>query len=888
MDIFFSSIKKNNSFTAFNVHPGKHNGNCGSFKIISSINQKLDFGKIHKAVINNEVLLKTGNNKQLGRAIHIGNKSSNQLRLWQIGCYIPDTVVLDFNFYDTFRKNDKVDLSELYKKYIKIHFGNTIAIRCSSNLEDSEAKSYAGVFDTYLNVPNNFKAFKQKILQSYAKLNSNESKNEHFRDVNVQLGVIIQKMIQPQFTGFLFTSDPMNPPNPWIKIEYWQGAREKSERNSITLNRESGKRIRTAQDFTKILLPAEYVNKLYHSALWLHRHFGFPQDIEFVISADDQELYLVQARPITAFSYSPQKVQLKEQERLTRISSENLNLYQKIPILSSTNISELFDRAIPLGYSIFKYGFAGTKKKEGGISLGRSRLGYAKLNLTDQENFFHTVGDQARTNIIVDALTFRLPFIKKVDYLNIFVNHYLEQIQIDENAALYPENGLYVQTEKTERWCEIAGRKGNHYSIGYQKFLHHLIHHHAKNEYENAGNFFQENDDFYRTHLCHRLFSYSRSSLLKELNDILEYLRNVFCPQYVIYARIAYLCTHVSKNKLAYLLPQEKESLIDDILNSLLDSASSTVMLEEPNYPFYERLLKSGAITVVEFLDKFQHVGSLDIHQPRLGEYSIEELREIFGNHKHKDDGLPSIGHNKKNKKRKRIKALDNIAKDDEFRKWSHYAGIFMRLREKAKFDLLKILYILKRVIKMIARNQRMGDLIFYLEYDEILKLTRTNRDQLRYLALQRQAYFEACKLHKIKKVIVDLESSPFHKEEMKNRVSSDKRYSFITGKTIYFGNAEGVCLTAKTNEEYLKKLAEFRNDNISNIIGIFKCVELSYFNLSALSGFTTENGGYLAHAATIAREFKIPYITNINFDQFRDGDYVILDTENAQVIYRR
>jgi phosphoenolpyruvate-protein kinase (PTS system EI component) len=51
------------------------------------------------------------------------------------------------------------------------------------------------------------------------------------------------------------------------------------------------------------------------------------------------------------------------------------------------------------------------------------------------------------------------------------------------------------------------------------------------------------------------------------------------------------------------------------------------------------------------------------------------------------------------------------------------------------------------------------------------------------------------------------------------------------------------------------------------------------------LVGFTTESGGYLSHAATIAREFRLPYITGIGFDQFRDEDYVILDTENEQVI---
>ena len=90
------------------------------------------------------------------------------------------------------------------------------------------------------------------------------------------------------------------------------------------------------------------------------------------------------------------------------------------------------------------------------------------------------------------------------------------------------------------------------------------------------------------------------------------------------------------------------------------------------------------------------------------------------------------------------------------------------------------------------------------------------------------------------------------------------------------------------TAGEEARKTAEKAGKKIENIIGVFKGVELSYFNISALVGFTTENGSFLSHAATIAREFRLPYISDIRFDQFLDDDYLILDTENEQVIIRR
>lgn len=892
MKISFSSVESCGSHLAFKAS----SKGTGNFTIISHARDGVsEFNSVGnlEALIDNSSISLTATNKRLGGELHIGNKSLNQLKLGQLGFFIPDTVVLDFTFFDIFKKKGQADLKGVYNQQIAEWLGPSLAIRCSSNLEDGERQSFAGVFDTYLDVPNEFEALEEKILRSYQKFCSGDDANPNdtlldLRRYDLKLGIMVQKLVKPRFSGFLFTTHPMNPPNQWLKIEYWQGKREQSEGYSITLNRKNGKRILSSRDNSEVPLPVQLQEKLCNAAKELIAHFGSPQDAEFVISDEDEQLYLVQSRPITAFSYSPDKVYAVEQNRLSGILKENLRLYRRAPILSSTNISELFVRAIPLGYSIFKYGFAGTLKKEGGISIGRSRLGYAKLDLQDQVKFFQTVADQARTNLIVDALTFRLPGVSKEDYLGSFVAYYLKRIEQNQAAAQYPEDGLYLQNDELERWREIAGEKGDILREEYSDFLQRIVDHHAPNEYKHASDFFRRNERFYRSYLIRDLHSASEISLKKEIDEILEYLRTSYCPQYVVFARLAFLCTHIAKEKLKNLWTSETQFSVEHILNELLINVDIDSELKGPGYPYFERLLKTGKIRLWEFLDKFQHVGSLDINQPRLGEYSIDDLNSMFGQYRlygHSDSRLMS--NDNATDIEAEIAAL-GLKKNADFWSWCTYAGQFMRLREKAKFEFLKVLYVLKCTLRELARRHRLEELVYYLEYNEVLELTKNNREKYRLLALQRHAYFDACSQYRVRDVLTDLETTPFEKEQLDGSRDIGKRYRSARGQSIFYGHAEGVCLTAQSNEEYLRKLVAYRADNREPIIGVFKGVELSYINLSVLAGFTTENGGYLSHAATVAREFRIPYITGIKVDQFQDGDYVILDTKNEQVIYRR
>lgn len=886
MKIKFSSIRKSGDYIYYEVAPKRKQQSYGNFVICSV--DKGDFkpgATTIKGKIDGAAIVLIADSKQLPYQLRLGNKSINQLRLWQYGYHIPATVVLDFSICDQFKRDGETNLQNIYEQVAASRLGSSVAIRCSSNLEDSDVQSFAGFFDTYLNVPNQSDEIQKRIFQSYRKFCFKGGIEIEGFQQDIRLSIMIQQMLQPKLSGFLFTLDPTNPPSNRLKIEYWHGSRGHSDAYSIALNRETGKQIDSDQDRSQSsnLIASQKI--LHHAAIEIERCFGTPQDIEFLISGGKDTLYLVQSRPITAFSYSPDHVSINEQKKLLEIRQEN-QLFGQEPILSSTNILELFNRAIPLGYSIFKYGFAGTSELDGGISIGRSKIGYAKLEPEARTNLFYTVADQARTNLIVDALTFRLPGISKHEYLNIFVKHYLERVRHDPFAANYPEDGLYLQSVDPARWLEIAGTRGEHFYGQFSEFLQQIIQVHAPREYRNAGKFFRQNDRRYRTYLERNLQITSQKKLKHYIDDLLLYFRTVFCPQYVIYARLAFLCTHIAKEKLGKLVGTQGVFSAETILNELLCNVKIHPGLAGHQYPVFERLYKQGRITLAELLYHFQHLGSLDIAQPRLGEYSPEKLCEVFGldnTHGFKADAEPNLGEHT---------GIDfakiGIVNDPAFRTLYTYAGQFMRLRERAKGELLKLLWALKRMLRELAWRNRFDDLIYYLELNEVLTLDFENRNELRLIALQRKAYLEACRQHQVKNVLLNLESTPFEKKSFFDTPEGENHYRFVLGKAIFHGHAEGFCLTANSNEEFIKKLVVFKEKNIENIIGIFKGIEPSYFNISALTGFTTESGGYLSHAATIAREFRLPYISGINLDQFRDEDYVILDTENNQAIIRR
>ncbi len=136
---------------------------------------------------------------------NVGGKGY-QLSYMKDFCPVPDFFILRFD------KNDEIDRAGVQNKILK-HFKeqgfNLVSVRSSATLEDSSSASFAGMFETELNVTGEtlIPAIKKVLLsvqdlrvKQYCQLNNLDYTAIHMR-------VIVQKMVQSRVSGVCFTRE---------------------------------------------------------------------------------------------------------------------------------------------------------------------------------------------------------------------------------------------------------------------------------------------------------------------------------------------------------------------------------------------------------------------------------------------------------------------------------------------------------------------------------------------------------------------------------------------------------------------------------------------------------------------------------------------------------
>ena len=271
----------------------------------------------------------------------VGNKAKFLSLMKKEGFNVPDGFVLDSDTYSEEIKNNNLNneidkylaklneenITETSKKIIslfdKFQFSNEsknkiselsdikklYAIRSSGTKEDLESYSFAGQYQTFLNVKKEdvlnriidcYKSMFSKVILSYC-VNNNISTD------SLKMSVIVQEMVQSEYSGICFTVDPISGNDRTMLIEVGEGLGEnivsgqnKPEQyyynwydnspyipeSNHFLNKNLLKTI--ASEFSKIML-----------------YFGYPCDIEFSIVKN--KLYILQSRKITKIDYQGYK-----------------------------------------------------------------------------------------------------------------------------------------------------------------------------------------------------------------------------------------------------------------------------------------------------------------------------------------------------------------------------------------------------------------------------------------------------------------------------------------------------------------------------------------------------------------------------------------------------
>ena len=178
-----------------------------------------------------------------------------------------------------------------------------LAVRSSGAAEDLPDASYAGLYETYLNVP--VERLGEAVRRCFAATTSERVSAYHRRhgDSAAGMAVLVQVMVDPTAAGVAFTAHPVSgdPEQALVTAVPGLGDRLVSGEavgEEWTVTARNARRSRPIPAGGKVLT-ARQAQAVADLARKIADRYGRPQDIEWAIDREGR-LWLLQARPMTA------------------------------------------------------------------------------------------------------------------------------------------------------------------------------------------------------------------------------------------------------------------------------------------------------------------------------------------------------------------------------------------------------------------------------------------------------------------------------------------------------------------------------------------------------------------------------------------------------------
>jgi pyruvate, water dikinase len=202
-----------------------------------------------------------------------------------------------------------------------------VAVRSSATAEDLPSASFAGQQETFLNVTGKEQVLR-KVKQSWASLFDaraifyrHESQFDHFK---IGIAIPIERMIESDASGILFTVDPVTNDRSKITIEAIYGLGEMIVQGEVTPDHyevdkntlailtkqiapQTVKLVKQGAENKEVAIvpreqnaqkiPDAVITELAQLGKRLEEHYHFPQDAEWAV--EQGKIYLVQTRPVT-------------------------------------------------------------------------------------------------------------------------------------------------------------------------------------------------------------------------------------------------------------------------------------------------------------------------------------------------------------------------------------------------------------------------------------------------------------------------------------------------------------------------------------------------------------------------------------------------------------
>lgn len=220
------------------------------------------------------------------------------------------------------------DVAQVIDEALKGLEASHVAVRSSAITEDSREASFAGLYDTYLNVKKDLPAVTVCVKECWASLFNPRAiayKIEKGLPLFEGMAVIVQEMVAANVSGTAFTLDPKSGDTHKIVVEASYGLGEAIVKGVVTPDRfvfekthlalverklgrkkaaivpnKEGTRIESVSEEQqgKFCMDENLARQVARVCSEIEKLFSYPQDIEWCV--ENCRIWILQARPITA------------------------------------------------------------------------------------------------------------------------------------------------------------------------------------------------------------------------------------------------------------------------------------------------------------------------------------------------------------------------------------------------------------------------------------------------------------------------------------------------------------------------------------------------------------------------------------------------------------
>ena len=721
-----------------------------------------------------------------------------------------------FDVVEWKNRDKEIDISKYKGKY---------AIRSSSNLEDRKLNSFAGQFDTYLNVVP--KKINKKVQACFNSINNKNVddylKKKKIKIKNIKMDVIIQEMVNAKYSGIIFTSNPQGLLNETV-IVVGKGLGNNIVEDKILTTTYYYNRTDKVYYYDGLIdyLNKELIEELITLSEKIKEVLGEYLDIEFAIK--DNKIYILQARPITTIDTS------------NLVILDNSNIVESYPGIS-----------LPLTISFVHFVYSNVFKKEA-YRLTKNK----KLVEENNDNFNNMVASSSgRIYYKISSwymLIKFLPFSKKI-------------IPIWQDM-LGVKNKTYDDTKI--KLSFITKLK-----IYYNTFKE--LKNVSKNMDKLNNKFIEVNDYFY-THFNDKL---SNKQIIKLYSLIKDELLSSWDIT-LVNDLYSFIYTGLLKKRL------NKKKYNEEKINDYISGITNIESLK-PIKSLIELAYNK------DILSKKEYKLLYDNYIFKYGDRNLEELKlesETFRtNNKlldrkikeyRKDKNKLSIIYNDLNKE-KDIK----IKEDFITRFISKRAMQGIKNREISRLNRSRIYGMVRSMFLGISKNLvkekrlRKKEDIFYLTIDEVFNYKKY--DLKRIVNTRKKEYKMFYALPSYSRLIFT--NKEFDKNHKRiNKIVKEIEKNILEGIPTSNGKVSGEALVIEDIN---------KNYDVKDKILITKMTDPGWvFLLINSKGVIAEKGSILSHTAIISREIKIPSIVGVEdaTNVIKTGDYIEMDAYTGRI----